>query len=456
MQIEAIAASQRAFFATGKTRAVAFRRHALDTLHSALTAHEARLCAALREDLHKSPFEGYMCEVGLVKSELDYMRRNLTRLVRPRRVKTPLAQFSAKSFVVAEPLGVSLIMSPWNYPVLLSLDPLIGAIAAGCCAVVKPSAYAPATSRALRELLESCFSPEYVAVIEGGRAENEALLDQHFDSIFFTGSVAVGKLVMEKAARWLTPVTLELGGKSPCIVDETAELPIAARRLAFGKYLNAGQTCVAPDYVLVHESARDELLALLGQEIAEQFGEAPLENPDYGRIVNERHYRRLMGLMASGRAVCGGAGRAETLQIAPTVLDGVSPDSPVMQEEIFGPILPVLPYKTLDEAVAFVNARPKPLALYLFTTDKSAERHVLRACSFGGGCVNDTVIHLATSEMGFGGVGESGMGSYHGRLSFDTFTHYKSIVRKANWIDLSIRYQPYTPEKETLMRKFLK
>lgn len=456
MQIEAISAAQRAFFATGKTRAAAFRRHALDTLREALCAREAQLCAALREDLHKSPFEGYMCEIGLVKSEIDYMRRNLTRLARPRRVKTPLAQFSAQSFVEAEPLGVSLIMSPWNYPVLLSLDPLVGAIAAGCCAVVKPSAYAPCTSRVLKELLEGCFPPEYIAVVEGGRAENEALLEQQFDSIFFTGSVAVGKLVMEKAARWLTPVTLELGGKSPCIVDETAELPLAARRIVFGKYLNAGQTCVAPDYVLCQESVRDELLERMQEEITEQFGASPLENPDYGRIVNERHYRRLMGLTGSGRTVCGGAGRAETLQIAPTVLADVSPDSPVMQEEIFGPILPVLTYKTLGEAIDFVNARPRPLALYLFTTDKSAERRVLRGCRFGGGCVNDTVIHLATSAMGFGGVGESGMGSYHGQRSFDTFTHYKSIVRKANWIDLGIRYQPYTPEKEKLMRKFLR
>lgn len=456
MQIEAIVAAQRAFFATEKTHTAAWRRHALKALRSAVAAREEDLCAALQADLRKSAFEGYMCEVGLVYSEIDYMLKNLTRLMRPRRVKTPPAQFSAQSFIVPEPLGVSLIMSPWNYPVLLSLDPLVGAIAAGCCAVVKPSAYAPATGRVLKELLESCFAPEYIAVVEGGRAENEALLEQKFDSIFFTGSVAVGRLVMEKAARRLTPVTLELGGKSPCIIDETADLALAARRLVFGKYLNAGQTCVAPDYVLVHTSVHDALLELVEQEIARQFGRQPLENPDYGRIVNERHYLRLTGLLKSGRVVCGGAARAETLQIAPTVLADVSPDSPVMQEEIFGPILPVLSYRTLDEAIRFVNARPKPLALYLFTTDKAAERRVLRGCSFGGGCVNDTVIHLATSEMGFGGVGESGMGSYHGRRSFDTFTHEKSIVRKANWIDLGIRYQPYTPENEALLRMFLR
>lgn len=456
MQPEAIVAAQRAFFATEKTRTAAWRRHALKTLRGAVAAREEELCAALHADLHKSAFEGYMCEVGLVLGEIDYMLKNLARLMRPRRAKTPLAQFSAQSFVVPEPLGVSLVMSPWNYPVLLSLDPLVGAIAAGCCAVVKPSAYAPATSRVLKELLESCFAPEYIAVVEGGRAENEALLEQKFDSVFFTGSVAVGRLVMEKAARWPTPVTLELGGKSPCIIDETADLALAARRLVFGKYLNAGQTCVAPDYVLVQRSVHNELLELVRQEIAEQFGEQPLENPDYGRIVNERHYRRLMGLMQSGRVVCGGEGRAETLQIAPTVLADVSPESPVMQEEIFGPILPVLPCGTPEEAMRFVNARPKPLALYLFTTDRAAERRVLRGCSFGGGCVNDTVIHLATSDMAFGGVGESGIGSYHGKHSFDTFTHYKSIVRKANWIDLGIRYQPYTPENEALLRRFLR
>lgn len=456
MSIEQLVAAQKAFFNTGATRDAAYRRSALAALRQALTEREADICAALKADLHKSPFESYMCEVGLVRSELDYMEKHLERLMRTRRVKTPLAQFPARSFVVPEPLGVALVMSPWNYPFMLALDPLVGAIAAGSCAVLKPSAYTPATSRILKELLESCFAPEYIAVVEGGRAENEALLEQKFDYIFFTGSVAVGKLVMEKAARWLTPVTLELGGKSPCIIDKTANLPLAAKRLAFGKYLNAGQTCVAPDYVLAHKDVRDELLALLEREITAFYGSDPLSCPDYGRIVNEKHFRRLMGLMDSGRVVCGGTGNAETLQIAPTVLADVSPDSPVMAEEIFGPVLPVLTYDSLDEAVAFVNARPKPLALYLFTTDKAAERRVLRDCSFGGGCVNDTIIHLATSDMGFGGVGESGMGSYHGKLSFNTFTHYKSIVKKSNRLDLPIRYQPYTEKKERLLRLFLK
>lgn len=456
MDFEALIRRQREFFDTGATKSTAFRRCALASLRKAVTERQDSIAAALHADLHKSACESYLCETGLVLSELSYMEKHLERLARVRHVKTPLAQVPADSFVMPEPLGTALIMSPWNYPFLLSLDPLIGALAAGCCAVLKPSAYAPATSRLLKELVESCFPAKYVAVAEGGRAENAALLDLKFDAIFFTGSVNVGRLVMEKAARYLTPVTLELGGKSPCIIDETADLPLAARRLAFGKYLNAGQTCVAPDYVLVQESVRDALLALLPEQIASFFGDDPLAYPDYGRIVNERHYRRLMGLMESGRPVCGGTGCEETLQIAPTVLTDVSPDSPIMGEEIFGPILPVLSYRTLDEAVAFVRARPKPLALYLFTADAKTEARVLRDCSFGGGCVNDTVIHLATSEMPFGGVGESGMGSYHGRRSFDTFTHYKSIVRKSGALDLPLRYHPYTEEKFRFIKQFLK
>ncbi len=456
MKTEDLIARQRTFFDTGATKGTAFRRCALASLRQAVAAREKEIAAALYEDLHKSEFESYLCETGLVLSELSYMERHLEKFARTRRVKTPLSQFSAESLVMPEPLGVALIMSPWNYPFLLALEPVIGAIAAGCCAVVKPSAYAPATSRVIRELVESCYPEKYIAVVEGGRAENAALLEQKFDAIFFTGSAAVGRLVMEKAARHLTPVTLELGGKSPCIVDETADLPAAAKRLAFGKFLNAGQTCVAPDYALVHESVRDELIRLVCQSICEFFGPNPLACADYGRIVNEKHYARLMGLLSSGRVVCGGTGDPDTLQIAPTVLTDVSPESPIMNEEIFGPILPVLTYQTIEEAVSFVKARPKPLALYLFTTDADTEKRVLRGCSFGGGCVNDTVIHLATSEMAFGGVGESGMGSYHGRHSFDTFTHYKSVMRRGGGVDLPVRYHPYTKEKMRLAKQFLK
>ena len=439
MEFTKLIEAQRAFFSTGATKRPAFRRCALAALHKAILQRESDIADALYADLHKSAYESYLCETGLVLSELSYMEKHLNAFARTRRVPTPMAQFGAESVVIPEPLGTALIMSPWNYPFMLAIEPLVGALAAGCCAVVKPSAYAPATSRVIGELIGSTFPAKYVAVVEGGRAENAALLEEKFDAIFFTGSVGVGRLVMEKAARHLTPVTLELGGKSPCIIDETADLPLAARRLAFGKYLNAGQTCVAPDYVLVQESVRDALLELLPRQIEAFYGKDPLDCPDYGRIVNEKHYQRLMGLTGSGRVVCGGTGRAETLQIAPTVLADVSPESPVMQEEIFGPVLPVLSYRTIDEAAAFVNARPKPLALYLFTSDAETEQYIMQACSFGGGCVNDTVVHLATSEMAFGGVGESGMGSYHGQRSFDTFTHYKSVMRQSGRLDLPMR-----------------
>lgn len=456
MEFSALTGAQRAFFETGATRDPAFRRRALRTLAAALRARETTLCEALRRDLGKSDFEGYMCEIGLVLDDLAYLEKHLDAWSKPRRVKTPLAQFYSRSFRLPAPKGCVLVMSPWNYPLMLSLEPLVGALAAGCCVVLKPSAYAPATSRALQELLAACFAPEYVAVVEGGRAENAALLEEPFDHIFFTGSVAVGKLVMEKAAAHLCPVTLELGGKSPCIVERTANLDVAARRIAFGKFLNCGQTCVAPDYILCDAAVKDALLAKLKAAVAAQYGARPLENPDYGKIVTQKHFDRLKGLLTGAETAYGGGADAAQLRIEPTILDNVTPESPVMQEEIFGPVLPILTYQTLDEAIRFVNARPHPLALYLFTQSKAAQRRVLNACQFGGGCVNDTVIHLATSHMPFGGVGASGMGAYHGKDSFDTFTHYKSIVDKATWLDLPIRYQPYTAAKEKLLRLFLK
>lgn len=454
--IETLCAAQHAYFKLGSTRSRDFRMQALAALEQAIRQNEKALCRALQQDLGKSYYEGYMCEISLVLEEIRFAKRHLNRWMRPRRVSASVSQMPARCFLLNEPLGTSLIMSPWNYPVLLSLEPLVGAIAAGCCAILKPSAYAPATSSALQELLEGCFASEYIAVVEGGREENAALLDQRFDKIFFTGSVSVGKLVMEKASRYLTPVTLELGGKSPCIVDETADLTAAARRIAFGKFLNAGQTCVAPDYLLCQESVKEALIQELQKVIREFFGDEPLQWQDYGRIVNDKHFQRLCGLMKSGRVVCGGQTDAEARRIAPTILDQVTEEDPVMQEEIFGPILPVLTYRRLEEAIAFVNERPKPLALYLFTRNKDTERAVLERCSFGGGCVNDTILHLASSRMGFGGVGESGMGSYHGKRSFDSFSHEKSIVKKALWPDLSLRYQPYTTRKENMLHRLLK
>lgn len=453
MDIQAVIERQRTFFAGGATRDPVLRRERLRRLRQAIRERETAIAAALREDLGKSETEAYMTEIGMTLGELDYMIRHVERFSRPQRVKTPLAQFPAASRRVPEPFGTVLIMSPWNYPFMLTLEPLVDALAAGNTAVVKPSAYAPATSAVIRELLESVFPPEWVAVAEGGRAVNQALLDQRWDTIFFTGGIEVGRLVLEKAAPHLTPVTLELGGKSPCIVDETADLPLAARRIVFGKFLNAGQTCVAPDYLLVQEAVKDRLVENIRAEIRRQFGDDPLKNPDYGKIINGKHFNRLIGLMQSGRAVVGGRTDGVS-RIEPTLLDEVTPDSAVMGEEIFGPLLPVLPYSTLDEAMRVIERHPTPLALYLFTTDKAAERRVLSSVRFGGGCVNDTVVHLATSHMGFGGVGASGMGSYHGRQGFDTFTHYKSIVKQKPHVDIPLRYQPYTPRKAAWLRRF--
>jgi aldehyde dehydrogenase (NAD+) len=347
-----------------------------------------------------------------------------------------------------------LIIAPWNYPVQLCLTPLIGAISAGNCAIIKPSAYAPAASRAIAELIKSIYPPEYIAVVEGGRKENSALLDQKFDYIFFTGSPAVGRIVMEAASKHLTPVTLELGGKSPVIIDKTADLKPAARRIAFGKTINAGQTCVAPDYILIHKDIRDDFIGHFRTALEEFFPDGDMKNMPV--IINEKHFERVCGLLGSGKAVIGGNTDTSRRFIEPTVLVDVSPDSPVMQEEIFGPVLPVLTYRQLEEAIGFINSRPKPLALYIFTNDKHTAETVLNRTSSGGACWNDTIIHIASTRMGFGGVGESGMGSYHGKHSFDTFTHYKSVVKKSNFIDLPIRYHPYTNRKLSIIRRFMK
>ena len=339
---------------------------------------------------------------------------------------------------------------------LLTLDPLIDAIAAGNTAVVKPSAYAPCTFDVMKTMIEECFPAHYVAVVDGGRAENQALLQQRFDMIFFTGGKTVGREVLRHAAEYLTPVTLELGGKSPCIVDSTAKIRLAAKRIVFGKYLNCGQTCVAPDYILCDKRIRDELITAILAEIEKQFGKEPLKNPNYGKIINEKHFERILGLINGEKFVYGGQSEPESLRIAPTVLNNITWDDAVMGEEIFGPLLPILTFDTLDEALDTVESHPHPLALYFFSEDKAAQKKVLDTCRFGGGCINDTIIHLATSDMPFGGVGESGMGSYHGRVGFETFSHYRSIVDKKTWMDLPIRYQKYTGLKEKMMRMFLK
>ena len=455
-EIKDILQQQNHFFSSGKTIPAEFRLKQLESWKEAMIRHEADLAAALKEDLGKSRMESYMCEIGLTLSELTWMQKHLRSLMRSKRVSTPAAQFAAKSFRSPSPYGTVLIMSPWNYPVLLTLDPLIDAIAAGNTAVVKPSAYAPCTFDVMKTMIEECFPAHYVAVVDGGRAENQALLQQRFDMIFFTGGKTVGREVLRHAAEYLTPVTLELGGKSPCIVDSTAKIRLAAKRIVFGKYLNCGQTCVAPDYILCDKRIRDELITAILAEIEKQFGKEPLKNPNYGKIINEKHFERILGLINGEKLVYGGQSEPESLRIAPTVLNNITWDDAVMGEEIFGPLLPILTFDTLDEALDTVESHPHPLALYFFSEDKAAQKKVLDTCRFGGGCINDTIIHLATSDMPFGGVGESGMGSYHGRVGFETFSHYRSIVDKKTWMDLPIRYQKYTGLKEKMMRMFLK
>lgn len=456
LEIRQIVEKQRAYFYTGATLPLEGRIRALKKLRTYIREHEAELNQAIREDLGKSAYESYMCETGLVLTEITYMLRHIRSFAREKTVYTPLAQFPSRSFVKPSPYGVTLIMSPWNYPFLLTIDPLADAIAAGNTAVIKPSAYSPCTSQAIRTMIRECFPEEYVAVVTGGRAENTCLLNEPFDYIFFTGSQSVGKEVMAHAARHLTPVTLELGGKSPCIVEKTADIPLAAKRIVFGKYLNCGQTCVAPDYIYCDEKIRERLVEEIKKQIRKQFGPSPLTNSDYGNIINEKHFDRIMGLIDPEKVVWGGKSDKSTRKIEPTVMDNVTFGDAVMQEEIFGPVLPVLTYDSLDAAIEKINSMPRPLALYLFTSDKQAAKQVMSRCGFGGGCINDTIIHLATSEMGFGGFGESGMGSYHGKEGFRTFSHSKSIVDKKTWLDLPMRYQPYKKFNEKLLHIFLR
>ena len=456
-EIENLLERQRAYYRTGATIPVDFRIAQLRKLYAVIERREDDITAALTTDLGKSAYEGFMCEVGLVKSEISHMIRHTRKFAKRKTVPTPLAQFASHSYKQPVPYGNTLIMSPWNYPFLLTIDPLANAIAAGNTAIVKPSAYSPATSAMVEEIIAECFAPEYVAVVTGGRAENTALLDQKFDFVFFTGSQAVGKEVLRHTAEHLTPAVLELGGKSPCIVDASANLKLAAKRIVFGKYLNCGQTCVAPDYVLCERSVKDAFVAEVKRQITLQFGEAPLENPDYGKIINEKHFARLCGLIDAEKVVAGGQVNAGTCQIAPTVMDNVVWDDAVMGEEIFGPIMPVLAFDDFDAVVDDLKTKDKPLALYIFSSDKAHINRVTKELSYGGGCVNDVVIHLATSAMGFGGVGESGMGSYHGKDGFDAFSHTKSIVDKKTWMDLPMRYQPYASKLyERLLHMFLK
>lgn len=457
MEINQILVRQRTFFKSGKTLSVDFRVEMLKKLQSTVKKYEQEINEALRQDLGKSPFEGFMCETGLVLSELSYLIRHTRKFAARKRVRTPLAQFAAFSYEKLSPYGNVLIMSPWNYPFLLTFDPLADAIAAGNTVILKPSAYSPATAAIVKKIVEECFAPEYVAVVTGGRKENAELLEKKFDMIFFTGSQNVGKEVLRRAAEHLTPAVLELGGKSPCIVDETAKLPLAAKRIVFGKFLNCGQTCVAPDYILCHESVKEELVKEIRKQVKLQYGDSPLDNQNYGKIISRKHFERICALIDEKKTALGGKRDAESLRIEPTVLDGVEWTDSVMQEEIFGPVLPILTYERFEDLYGLLADRPKPLAFYLFSEDRERIREATDRCRYGGGCINDTIIHLATSEMGFGGVGESGMGAYHGRIGFEAFSHKKSMVDKKTFLDLPMRYQPYTSEfYKKLLHLFLK
>ncbi|NLD26603.1 MAG: aldehyde dehydrogenase [Acholeplasmataceae bacterium] len=453
--IKTIIKKQREFYATNVTKDYHFRREQLSKLRQAVKKHEEEILEALNKDLNKSRYEAYMTEIGMVLEEIRFVSKHLKKWMKPKRVKTPLTQFPAKSSIYSEPYGVVLIMSPWNYPFQLSIEPLIGALAAGNCAIIKPSNYSFYTSQVIAKMIEEVFDPAYVTTVLGGREANQDLLEQEFDYIFFTGGVNVGKVVMASAAKYLTPISLELGGKSPCIVDATANIDLAARRIVWGKFVNAGQTCVAPDYLLVHKSVKDELFKAMKRYVDKFHADALSEKSTFPKIINEKHFARLLGLMEDGEIVFGGKSDAKTNRIEPTLIDKVDWESPVMQEELFGPIMPAITFSDLNEVLKKVQERPKPLALYLFTTCKENEEFVLKNVSFGGGCVNDTIVHLATSYLPFGGVGGSGMGSYHGKASFDTFSHKKSIMKKSLLLDIPLRYPPYK-ENLSIIKKFMK
>ncbi len=455
IRLSQIVEEQKAFFESGKTLDYKFRKSRLSALYDAIKSNLDIIHDGLKKDLGKSASESYMCETGLVLGEISYMLKHIKKFSKPKRVRTPLAQYVSKSYRLPSPYGTVLVLSPWNYPFLLAIDPLVDAVAAGNTVILKTSSSSPNTDAAIKTVIESVFPREYVAVVYGGSV-NEELWKEKYDYVFFTGSKNVGKFVYEKAAERLTPVTLELGGKSPCIVDKTANIKLAAKRIVWGKFLNVGQTCVAPDYIFCDQEVREKLIAEIKKQIELQFGVSPLDNDDYGKIVSKKHFDRLLGLIDKDKVVCGGKSDAEKQKIEPTVLDGVTFDDAVMGEEIFGPVLPILTYRDEDEIVSYVSSHDSPLALYVFSSDKKFIKRMTTDLGFGGGCVNDVVIHLATSAMPFGGFGGSGLGSYHGKVGFETFTHYKSIVDKKTFLDLPMRYQPYKSRNDKLIRFFLK
>ncbi len=452
MDFAPLIASQRAYFHSGATRSQEFRRSQLGNLLAALEAHESALLSALHADLHKSPHEAYASELGVVLSEIRYALRHLAGWMRPERRRAPWLAWPACGWIQPDPYGVALIIGPWNYPLQLLLAPLVGAIAAGNCAVLKPSEFAPHTAAVIDQIIGTVFPRRYIAIVQGEQATAEALLVEKFDHVFFTGSSDTGRSVMSAAARHLTPVTLELGGKSPCIVASDAPLVVTARRIVWGKFMNAGQTCVAPDFVLVDRRVSAALLEAMQTALSDFHGTNPQHSPDYGRILNRRHFDRLTGYLRDGRIACGGRLDAADLYLEPTILTDVSWAAPVMQGEIFGPILPVMEFSELDEVLARLRERPVPLALYLFTRDRVTQQRVLDGTRSGGVCLNDTLTHILGQNLPFGGCGESGMGAYHGRASFDDFTHRRAVLRRSFAFDSSVRYPPSRVTLPTLKR----
>ncbi len=455
LNIKTIIAKQRDFFATGATKDYNFRVLQLQKLAQLIKDNDQLIFEAVHQDLRKPAIEAFGSEILIVLSEINYVLKHLKSWMKPQNVGTPATLFPSSSCIYSEPLGVVLIVAPWNYPFALTIQPLIGAIAAGNCAVLKPSEQTPHTSKVIAQLINHNFEPSFITAIEGGIETNQALLAEKFDHIFFTGGTAIGKIVMEAAAKHLTPITLELGGKSPCIVDAEANLEITAKRIIWGKFYNAGQTCVAPDYLLVQKNIKSALIEKLLEFVKIFYGDNPQQSPDLARIVNDRQFDRLVNLLDEGKILIGGNHDRSDRFIAPTLIDGIRPNSKIMAEEIFGPILPILEYDQLSDAIKIVNAHPKPLALYFFSSNKQNQQRILQEVSYGGGCFNDIIMHLGNPELPFGGVGNSGIGSYHGKSTFDTFSHRKSILKNSFRFDLKFRYPPYTMTVDTL-KKFIK
>lgn len=448
--------SQRLFFNSGQTLPVAFRKQQLKKLHAAISEYIPAIEKAVYVDFRKGNFEAFLTEIAMTLKSLKNAIKNVKAWAKPKRVGSSILNFISKECIVAEPFGVSLIISPWNYPFLLAIDPLIAAISAGNCAVLKPSELTPATSAVIEKMITSTFPKEYIAVIQGDASVSQELLNNKFDKIFFTGSTQVGRVVYDAASKNLTPVTLELGGKSPCIVTESAHLQTAAKRIIWGKMLNAGQTCIAPDYLWVHHSIKDKLIDELKRVISKFYGDDIQHNPDFCRIINEKHFKRLENLLAKGTIAAGGQTDAGDLYISPTIIDNITWDDEIMKEEIFGPLLPVLTYNSFEEIPVKLGTMDKPLALYLFTKNKAEIKTIKKRCHFGGGCINDTISHILNHHLPFGGVGNSGMGSYHGVFGFNEFSHFKGITNRKTWIDIPARYAPYSNKRLSLFRKYFK